>query len=361
MSDSASVSAQQTAAEQLAARIAALREAPAFGHYLRAREQVLGYLDQARAAGAAPSAYWSEELENFDYLLDASPLVIDKLRHHCFHVTGVRQYEYRSGQPQQEARFREKVRALQALGHPELVVAEAPDLGGFGFEIDGALHNLDTTKFSEVLIAMERGGVLQELRRPGDRRLVCEIGAGWGGFGYQVKRLCPDVTYVIVDLPELFLYSGTYLPTVLPGAKVGYWGTDPVLEAWEEFDVVLVPHTALQDFRPERMDLMLNMVSFQEMTTAQVTAYVRHAADVGCPVLYSLNRDRSVYNTELTSVRTIIGQDFEMQEVEVLPMPYNRIEVAPSARDRIGRVLRRGGGEDLEYKHVIGRRTPPAA
>ena len=61
--------------------------------------------------------------------------------------------------------------------------------------------------------------MLDEIRAPG-RKLVWEIGAGWGGFAYQFKTLFPDVTYVIVDLPELFLFSATYLMTLFPEAKV---------------------------------------------------------------------------------------------------------------------------------------------
>ena len=36
----------------------------------------------------APSSYWQEELANFEYMLDASPLIIEKLRHHTHHITG---------------------------------------------------------------------------------------------------------------------------------------------------------------------------------------------------------------------------------------------------------------------------------
>jgi hypothetical protein len=44
---------------------------------------------------AAPSDYWSEELDNIDYMIEASPLIIRKLRHHAFHISNVRPYDYR--------------------------------------------------------------------------------------------------------------------------------------------------------------------------------------------------------------------------------------------------------------------------
>ena len=79
-----------------------------------------------------------------------------------------------------------------------------------------------------MLIALEKGAVLQEFRGNAERRLVWEIGAGWGGFPYQFKSLCPNVTYVISDFPELFLFSATYLMTAFPGAKVAFWGEEPL-------------------------------------------------------------------------------------------------------------------------------------
>src|SRR4030095_3293943 len=128
-----------------------------------------------------PSAYWEEELSTFEYMLDASPLVIEKLRYHTHWVTGLRAYEYRSQRSRAKTKFEEKLRALVAVGSSALLVAEWRARGGFGFEIDGQLYNIDTLKFFEVLIALDTGAVLQEFRGNADRRLVWELGAGGGG------------------------------------------------------------------------------------------------------------------------------------------------------------------------------------
>ena len=164
------------------------------------------------------------------------------------------------------------MRALQALAPPDLLVPEWRPLGGFGFEIDGELFNIDTLKFFEVLIALDNSSVLQEFRGTADRRMVWEIGAGWGGFPYQFKSLCPSVTYVISDFPELFLFSATYLMTAFPDAEVGFWGqgpTDRLFARWRDLDFIFVPNTVLTELKPPRLDLTLNIVSFQEMTQAQ--------------------------------------------------------------------------------------------
>ena len=97
---------------------------------------------------------------------------------------------------------------LDGLGDAELLVPEARELGGFGFEIDGELYNVDTLKFFEVLIALERGAVLAEPARPGRAQARVGDRRRLGRLRPPVQdRSFPDITYVIIDLPELFLFS----------------------------------------------------------------------------------------------------------------------------------------------------------
>ncbi len=340
----------------LGRRIDELRDAPPYQAYLRAREAVLAMQD---LAGGDVSAYWQEELAGFEYLLDASPLLIERLRHHTFHVTGLKTYDYRTGKDQLRARMAEKLRLLREVGDDSLLVPEAPELGGFGFDIGGARYNVDTLKFFEVMIALELGAVLPKLREPGPRRAVWEIGAGWGGFARVWKTVVPNTTYFIVDLPELFLFSGTYLQTVFPGAAIRYWQGESaakLMDGWEDLDFVMVPAGALELFRPPRLELAINMVSFQEMTTAQVRGYVEHAHDLGSPFLYSLNRDRSLYNPELTSTRAIIGERFRLHEIPVLDLPYTKMP-KPAGPGLVQRTLGTLRAENAnEYRHGIGWR-----
>jgi hypothetical protein len=335
-----------TTAQTLEERLTALRAGPAFRNYLYARDRVLEMRAQVAAAPEyRPSIYWEEELAAFEYMLDASPLVIEKLRQHTHWITGLRAYDYRSQKTRAQAKFAEKLKALIDVGPPDLLVPEWPELGGFGFEVDGRLFNIDTLKFFEVLIALDRGAVLQEFRGHTDRRLVWEIGAGWGGFPYHFKSLCPNVTYVISDFPELFLFSATYLMTAFPNARVAFWGeepTDRLFDRWRDLDFIFLPNTSLTELRPDRLDLTINMVSFQEMTDAQADAYVAAAHALNCPFVYSLNRDKSAYNPEIASVSDVISRYYWPREIAVLPVPYTKMmDELPSAHD---------------YKHIIGWR-----
>jgi glycosyltransferase involved in cell wall biosynthesis len=328
---------------------------PEYQAYLRAREAVLRIKAGERApadadaAGAArPSAYWTEELENIDYLIEASPLIVRKLRHHAFHITGVRPYDYRSKGDGRRENFEARLRALQALGGDGLLVPESPALGGFGYAIDGRLFNVDTLKFYEVLIGMSRGGVLDALRGI-ERPVVCEIGPGWAGFAYQFKTLFPRTTYVLVDFPELFLFSATYLGAQFPDARLVFAGSDGVPDGWRDADFVFVPNAQAHLVSTLRPDLVVNMVSFQEMTDAQVRGYAAMAAAGGCPLLYSLNRERSPYNTELVSVSDALSDCYRLTEIPVLDTDYTSAMKKPPKANRMAE------RSELGYRHQVGR------
>ena len=173
--------------------IEAARESAAFRNYLQVRERVLDMLDEAQSWTDAPSDYWEEELEGFDYMFDASPLIIRKLREHSYHLTGLRANEYRKHHTHRQQLFATKLQALRLQDQDNLLVPESPALGGFGFEIDGALINMDTLKYYECLIALNKMGMLQPFRNADERkRVVIEIGGGWGALAYQFKTLHPN-------------------------------------------------------------------------------------------------------------------------------------------------------------------------
>lgn len=296
----------------------------AYQNYLEVREIVRKMLEN-QSTSEKPSSYWLEELAGFDYMLDASPLIIEKLRRHTHHITGLRDYEYRNHHSHQAKKLEVKLKALKAVDKHNLLVVENPALGGFGYEIDGKLYNYDTLKFYESLIAMDKAGLLPPqnpiLGKEG-KGVVLEIGSGWGGLAYQFKTLFPRTTYVLVDLPEVFIFSATYLKTLFPEAKIlmsdglSDFGDDLKIS---DYDFVFIPHYFWWRLNFRRPDLIVNLVSFQEMTTAQVESYIKKAAAWGVPALYSWNRDHSPNNSELGKVSEILSKYYAIKEIEVLP------------------------------------------
>jgi putative sugar O-methyltransferase len=351
---------------QFQERIEAARQSAGFRNYSEVRERVLDMLDEAHEEQLdAPSDYWEEELEGFDYILDASPLVISKLREHCYHLTGLRSNEYRRHHTHRRQLFATKLRALHARDTDNLLVPESPALGGFGFEINGRLINLDTLKYYECLIAMNHAGLLKDFRARGERRRVAlEIGGGWGALAYQFKTLFPETCYVIVDLPQTLIFSATYLRTLFPESRTFIYGDDGVRglpQEYESYDFIFLPHFAFPRSPLAGLELAINTVSFQEMTSGQVEAYVRKLAELGCRHLYSLNRDRSPHNAQLSAVSDILKGYYRLEEVSVLEVPYTTLS-SPEGDGVKGRakvfarklLSARHTQPVFQYRHLVG-------
>jgi glycosyltransferase involved in cell wall biosynthesis len=155
---------------------------------------------------------------------------------------------------------------------------------------------------------------------------------------------------VLVDFPELFLFSATYLAAHFPDARLHFAGSAAELasDSWRDSDFVFVPETLADSLAAMPLDLVVNMVSFQEMTESQVRRYARLAAQARCPLLYSLNRDRSPYNSEIASVSEVLGEYFDLREIKVLDTDYRSANKRPPKSKPTAE-----SGEI--YRHLVGR------
>jgi putative sugar O-methyltransferase len=305
--------------EILQAELESARQSTSYQHYKIALMHILQMMEEDPNA----SAYWQEELAGMDYMLDASPLVIRKLREHCYHITGLQSYQYRQHHQHQQAQFASKLGLLRQHDPHGLFVAEHAALGGFGFTVDGHKVNIDTLKFYEILLAMDKVGVLAPfLTADGQHRRVLEIGAGWGGFAYQFKQHAHNTTYLIIDLPLTLLFSMVYLQTVYPQARVLIAHQAADLVDIDQYDFVFMPHTIWDSIESLPLDLAINMISFQEMTSSQVTGYARKLHTLGCKQLFSHNRDRSGHNVQLSTVTENLAPYYALQDCTLLDIEY---------------------------------------
>ncbi len=134
----------------------------------------------------------------------------------------------------------------------------------------------------DVLISLDRIYALIELdaRVLDQPVVVADIGAGWGRLGYVLKRVNPAATYVALDLPESLLVAGTYLPKLLPDVPVVGYEAHAAAERIQRAELLAEPALRfagthhLPRFEPGAFDVLANVASFQEMTHAQVTAYL---------------------------------------------------------------------------------------
>ncbi len=63
----------------LVQRIDAYKNNDLFQYYLLVRDRVLEMIEEGQAGEDNTSLYWLDELKGFEYMLDASPLIVQKL------------------------------------------------------------------------------------------------------------------------------------------------------------------------------------------------------------------------------------------------------------------------------------------
>jgi len=274
------------------------------------------------------SEYWEEESQALHYILESSPTLIKNLRDHCHWLTGVRSYEYKTHHLHRKNFFIPKYEALRNIDPSFPFYGEIGVLGDFGYKIENQMVNLDTLKFFESMMALNLSGQLRRLSNI-PRPVILEIGAGWGGFLSILKRHLTKSQLVIVDLPYVLLFSATYLPTAFPSCSVGLKDSP---EFTGEEDLIFMTPSQFDSWNPTKIDLAINMVSFQEMTTQQVTEYGNKLLSKSCSVLYSHNLSKSPNNKEITSIESCLLNWSYSHSVDILPMDYTILKI----RDDIG-------------------------
>lgn len=273
------------------------------------------------------SKYWQEEIEGFLYLFQNYPLVYNKLRDHCYHITGIKSYEYREHHSHLIPNFKKKYQKLKQLDSSNLFVEESKAMGGFGFSIENKLMNIDTLKFYEFMIGLNFSGFLEEFKK-NNKNTIVEIGSGWGGFAYNFKTIFPNSTYVLVDLPFTFVFSLNYLKNLFPSKKFLIWDENLSKEKIDitEYDFVFCPSHKIEFLNKQNINHVINMVSFQEMKTENVEYYSNWIKGNNIENLYSLNRDRSKHNTELTTVTEILQKNFDISHIHLIDEQYTNIK-----------------------------------
>ncbi|KGA20893.1 hypothetical protein GM51_4815 [freshwater metagenome] len=284
--------------------------------------EIRSYTQKFRSKQTKISNYWTEEVKSMDYLFNATPEIVSRLRDHCHWISGVRSYDYKDHHKHDQQRFLTKFEQLKKISNTLNPIYEPKKMGGFGFEILGSLVNIDSLKFYESMIALEKAKILKHLQNL-ERPVIVEIGAGWGGFATAMKTILPNCQYIIVDLPETLIFSGTYLGELFPNNSRTYIEN---LTINPTQDLVFCDHTVKELLKIDKVDLVINMVSFQEMTSEQIRNYALWAQSLNTDFFYSHNREKSKHNNELDSVSKNLSILGMYKKIQVLPVDYTVID-----------------------------------
>ena len=176
-------------------------------------------LQENEAVLAKPSRLWSLASERFEYVLTLPERFLLDIRYHTWHLTGDN-YQLYLFNKDYEA-FLVKLWNYAKEGLPSSLLLSEPKglISGIGFNFDGRLVSLDIVRYQHVVKSLNRERILALLSSK-NRKIVLEIGGGYGGLAHHLTHLCSNVTYVIVDLPETLFFSAIYLSLLNPTKKV---------------------------------------------------------------------------------------------------------------------------------------------
>lgn len=148
---------------------------------------------------------------------------------------------------------------------------------GHGYHMDNKYVSLD------LLLSIDEFYSMYELNPAiaTSRCTIAELGAGWGRLGYVLSKVNPLCTYIIFDLPEALLVSQSYLPKLLPQAKVADYRSTRKLEKINkdmllESNLWFLPPQDMPKFEPSTVDFVVTIASLQEMPQEYVTAYLNY-------------------------------------------------------------------------------------
>jgi hypothetical protein len=107
-----------------------------------------------------------------------------------------------------------------------------------------------------------------------DMKYIIEIGGGYGGLSRIIKSLFPEITIILVDLPESNVISSFYLSQVFPKAHIEF-GTSNLVVGGGADIFIISPHE-MGKISKKSIDLIINTRSMMEMNYTTLLFYFKH-------------------------------------------------------------------------------------
>jgi putative sugar O-methyltransferase len=125
-------------------------------------------------------------------------------------------------------------------------------------------------------------------------QVIIELGAGYGRLAYVVRKMLPNSTYIILDLPEALACSSSWLSAALPGEVVPYEETRSRTrfgraELQSRRIWTLGTHQ-IEHIEDDAADVFANIRSFAEMPKAVIENYFAQLNRIDSGVFYTVQR-----------------------------------------------------------------------
>jgi hypothetical protein len=186
-----------------------------------------------------------------------------------------------------------------------------PIMGQTGIWQDGYILNTTNCRYYAQLVTLYLVGALPE------EGTLLEIGGGYGGLAYLIRKVRPNLRYIAIDIPESLLFAGAYLTGTLPEEAQVIASPDGAFNATSR--LILCPsHFAPALFEAfPGIDAAINFASFGEMGEAALDYYAGMLGSRLGGILYEVNQGAGPFIT--CDVQAILSQYFNGPEHPTLP------------------------------------------
>ncbi len=298
----------------------------AIGRLKRAFSAMLSERAALHRNGSRPGPLWQEALQAFEYVPNLSADDFRNIRFHTGLMTGESIFAYWAPHPRIDPeRFADDTgyRVLTERLPRRLHIGEPPTPRiprPIGVRYRGRVINHNTVRYQKCIANLHSTGILGALNRRARKSVVLEIGPGYGGLSHHLHARLSRAVHVLVDLPEMLLFSFSYLAANNRDKRIYLYERRslPGLLAHGgrrllDYDFVLLPNylTDALERLPD-LDLVVNTQSFQEMTTAQVRGYLAAIERKLAGFLYSDNYDRHPYNRAPLDLSRLLASRFHL-------------------------------------------------
>jgi putative sugar O-methyltransferase len=121
-----------------------------------------------------------------------------------------------------------------------------------------------------------------------DKKIIIEIGGGYGGLGYFLNKNIENLTYIDFDLPENMALTAYYLMCCFPEKKIMLYGEDSI-ENINQYDIVILPNFCIDKMKANCADLVFNSYSLAEMSPATIQHYVDRIKLISKEYIFHVN------------------------------------------------------------------------
>jgi putative sugar O-methyltransferase len=133
--------------------------------------------------------------------------------------------------------------------------------------------------------------ILDNSTTPSINRIV-ELGGGYGSLARIAKSVLPDVTYIIIDLPEILALQNLFLKGSLPEASIEIHRSLP--ETFKKGSIHLIPHYLLPELDIKSVDVFVSIVALSE-TSQEMQNTVISKSFYNAKMCYVMGQKRHQY------------------------------------------------------------------